>query len=157
MRRREAKCSFFPSNVPTVASIPDNVPSKHDEELYTPLSQPLTIKPAMSLGKSSQKELAVLFHRFEEVPLALESQRLLHLTGAAGVVLRTEPQVLAWKTKGETRPEERERLGLITYYGGQIRLFWFNHNITYNHICLLFFLTHFDFAFLAKRCTSNSY
>lgn len=56
----------------------------------------LTIKPAVSLGKGGQKELAVVFDSFEEVPLALVSQRFLHLTGAAGVVLRTEPQVLTW-------------------------------------------------------------
>lgn len=67
---------------------------KHGLELYTLLS--LTIKPAVPLGESSQEELAVFLHRLEEVPLALEGQRLLHLTGAAGVVLGTEPQVLAW-------------------------------------------------------------
>lgn len=60
------------------------------------MSQPLTIKPAVSLGKGGQKELAVLFNSFQEVPLALQGQRLLHLTGTAGVVLRTEPQVLTW-------------------------------------------------------------
>ncbi len=83
----------------------------------------------MSLGESSQKELAVLFDGFEEVPLALEGQRLLHLTGAAGVVLRTEPQVLTWETRGKPTPEVKERLGSH----GEIGLFWFNHNIMYNY------------------------
>lgn len=69
-------------------------PFKHDRELQNLL----TIKPAVSLGESGQEELAVLLHRLEEVPLALQGQRLLHLAGAAGVVLRTEPQVLAWNT-----------------------------------------------------------
>lgn len=73
----------------------------------------LTIKPAVSLGKSGQKELAVVFDGFEEVPLALESQCFLHLTGAAGVVLRTEPQVLTW-TKVKAG-QKRMRLGLITH------------------------------------------
>ncbi|TNN73085.1 Cohesin subunit SA-1 [Liparis tanakae] len=64
------------------------------------VNRSLTIKPAVSLREGSQKELAVLLDGFEEVPLALEAQRLLHLTGAAGVVLRTEPQVLTWKING---------------------------------------------------------
>lgn len=65
----------------------------------TVLSQPLTIKSAVSLGKSGQKELAVVFGGFEEVSLTLQGKRLLHLTGAAGVVLRTQPQVLTWTVK----------------------------------------------------------
>lgn len=65
-------------------------------------SWPLTIKPAVSLCEGGLQELTVLFDRFEEVPLTLEAQRLLHLTGAAGVVLRTEPQVLTCPTnRGE--------------------------------------------------------
>lgn len=67
----------------------------------------------MSLGKSGQKELAVLLDSFEEVSLALEGQRLLHLTGAAGVVLRTEPQVLACKKQKKTQAR-KERLGSVT-------------------------------------------
>lgn len=81
-----------------------------------PLS--LTIKLAVPLGKSSQKELAVLFDRFEEVPLTLEGQRLLHLAGAAGVVLGTEPQVLTWKTRKVKPGQERKKtLGSITRLG----------------------------------------
>lgn len=59
---------------------------------------PLTIKPAVSLCEGGLQELTVLLDRFEEVPLTLEAQRLLHLTGAAGVVLRTESQVLSCPT-----------------------------------------------------------
>lgn len=51
----------------------------------------------MSLCEGGQEELAVLLHSPQEVSLALQGQRLLHLTGAAGVVLGTEPQVLAWE------------------------------------------------------------
>ena len=67
----------------------------------------------MPLGERGQKELAVLLHGFEEVPLALEGQRLLHLTGAAGVVLGTEPQVLTWRTDGDTPAHQAgwDRLG----------------------------------------------
>lgn len=57
----------------------------------------LTVKPAVSLCEGGQEELAVLLHSPQEVSLALQGQRLLHLTGAAGVVLGTEPQVLAWE------------------------------------------------------------
>lgn len=64
--------------------------------------QILTIKPAVPLGESGQKELAALLHGLQEVSLALQGQRLLHLTGAAGVVLRTETQVLTYKVTADT-------------------------------------------------------
>lgn len=60
----------------------------------------LTIKPAVPLGESGQKELAALLHGLQEVSLALQGQCLFHLTGAAGVVLRTETQVLTYKVMG---------------------------------------------------------
>lgn len=59
-------------------------------------SSPLTVESAVSLRESGQKELAVVFDSFEEVTLTLKGECFLHLTGAAGVVLRTEPQVLTW-------------------------------------------------------------
>lgn len=61
----------------------------------------LTIKPAVPLGERGQKELAALLHRLQEVSLALQGQRLFHLTGAAGVVLRTETEVLAYQVTAD--------------------------------------------------------
>lgn len=55
----------------------------------------------MPLGESGQKELAAFLHRLQEVSLALQGQRLFHLTGAAGVVLRTETQVLAYQVAAD--------------------------------------------------------
>lgn len=63
--------------------------------------QILTIKPAVPLGESGQKELAALLHCLQEVSLALQGQCLFHLTGAAGVVLRTETQVLTYKVSAD--------------------------------------------------------
>ena len=70
----------------------------------------------MSLGEGGQEELAVVFNGFEEVLLALKGQCLLHLTGAAGVVLRTEPQVLTYAKIQLAMPEGDTRLGVITYF-----------------------------------------
>lgn len=67
------------------------------------VEQSLTVKPAVSLREGGQKELAVLLHGPQEVSLALQGQRLLHLTGTAGVVLGTEPQVLAWGREERAR------------------------------------------------------
>lgn len=61
----------------------------------------LTIEPAVPLGEGSQEELAALLHGLQEVSLALQGQRLLHLTGAAGVVLRTEAQVLPYNAAAD--------------------------------------------------------
>lgn len=54
------------------------------------LYYPLTIKPTVSLSKGGQEELAVVFDGFQKVPLALQGQRLLHLSRAAGIILRTK-------------------------------------------------------------------
>lgn len=55
----------------------------------------------MPLGESGQKKLAAILHGLQEVSLALQGQRLLHLTGTAGVVLRTETQVLTYEVTAE--------------------------------------------------------
>lgn len=82
----------------------------------------------MSLGKSGQKELAVVFDGFEEVSFALQGKSLLHLTGAAGVVLRTQSQVLTWTVKPDQR--EKERLGLMTHTFRNLKLDYFGLNVT---------------------------
>lgn len=69
------------------------------------------------MSKGGQEELAVLLSGFEEVPLALEGERLLHLTGAAGVVLRTEPQVLTW-TKIENKVKTDDTLCTVFLVSG---------------------------------------
>lgn len=58
----------------------------------------------MPLREGGQKELAAVLHGLQEVLLTLQGQRLLHLAGAAGVVLRTETQVLAYKGTADTDP-----------------------------------------------------
>lgn len=57
-------------------------------------SSSLTVKLAVSLGEGGQEELAVVLDGCEKILFALEGQSLLHLTGAAGIILRTDAQVL---------------------------------------------------------------
>ena len=59
----------------------------------------LTIKSAVPLSETRQQELTVVLNCRQEVSLTLTCQRLLHQTGAAGVVLRTEPQVLPYQSQ----------------------------------------------------------
>lgn len=70
----------------------------------------------MSLREGGQEELAVLLHSSQEVSLALQGQRLFHLTRTAGVVLGTEPQVLAWrKTHTRSKTEHKVKAFEVTY------------------------------------------
>lgn len=53
----------------------------------------LTIKLAVSLSEGGEQELAGVPDRRQEVSLTLARERILHHTGAAGVITRTQTQV----------------------------------------------------------------
>lgn len=63
----------------------------------------LTVKLAVPLCESGVKELAGVVDGRQEVRLTLVGQRFLHLTGAAGVVLGTQTQMLAWTNRKTDR------------------------------------------------------
>lgn len=63
------------------------------------LNQVLTIKFAVSLGEGGEQELAGVVDRRQEVSFALAYKRVLHQTGTAGVITRTQTQVLTCRSQ----------------------------------------------------------
>lgn len=63
------------------------------------LNQVLTIKFAVSLGEGGEQELAGVLDRRQEVSFALAHECVLHQTGTAGVITRTQTQVLTCRSQ----------------------------------------------------------
>lgn len=88
-------------------------------------SSSLTVKLAVSLGEGGQEELAVVLDGCEKILFALEGQSLLHLTGAAGIILRTETQVLtcAPQKKNIRRRRRKVKTDCLTFKWWDLWLF----------------------------------